>query len=177
MNLQQQINDVQILSEGRISIQASLWDLIPKTPFDRVYLDRYNNLNCKPDIEFVTKLTAKQVTNVMAAWQCYKRSFGMDKTRASDQEFVVYAPNKRMATFLRHMTKWQIHSEKPPIGEFFFFGVNSDRKELQDVARTGNYFGFIVVGTTQVLVNDILLYADSYTDAKILGPNRTVSYS
>ncbi len=168
---------IEFLNDGRVAVNPKYFDIIAQQPFDRTYLDRYNSLNCKPDIELVCRrLSAKQVTNVMAAWTCYKKQYGIYKEHVNDETFVVYAPNKRMATFLRHMTKWQVHDKAIPAEEFTYFGINPDRKELQDLARS-NMIRSIIVGATQSFLESCYngtLY--SFQDQRILGPNKTVSW-
>ena len=168
---------IELCEDGRVIVDPKKFDVIPQKPFDRTYLDRYNSLNCKPDIEIVCRrLSAKQVTNVMAAWTCYKKQYGIYKEHVNDETFVVYAPNKRMATFLRHMTKWQVFDNKMPVEEFTYFGINPDRKELQDVSKS-NMIRYIIVGATQSFLESCYmgtLY--SFQDQRILGPNKTVSW-
>jgi len=168
---------IELCEDGRVIVDPKHFDVTPQKPFDRTYLDRYNSLNCKVDIEAVCRrLSAKQVTNVMAAWTCYKKQYGIYKEHVNDTTFVVYAPNKRMATFLRHMTKWQVFDKNIPATEFTYFGINPDRKELQDLAWS-DMIRYIIVGSTTKFLDDCSiggLY--SFQDQRILGPNKTVSW-
>lgn len=175
MNTQNVGHGIELCDDGRVIVDPKKFDVTPQVPFDRTYLDRYNSLNCKPDIEIVCRrLSAKQVTNVMAAWTCYKKQYGIYKEHVNDETFVVYAPNKRMATFLRHMTKWQVFDKEIPNVEFTYFGINPDRKELQDVVKVDMLRYIIVGATTQFLDNWLASF--SFQDRRILGPNKTVSW-
>ena len=167
---------IELCEDGRVIVDPKKFDVIPQKPFDRAYLDRYNSLNCKPDIEIVCRrLSAKQVTNVMAAWTCYKKQYGIYKEHVNDETFVVYAPNKRMATFLRHMTKWQVFDKAIPAEEFTYFGINPDRKEIQDVTKAADMLRYIIVGATTEFL-DNWLTSFHFQDQRILGPNKTVSW-
>jgi len=166
---------IELCEDGRVIVDPKKFDVIPQKPFDRTYLDRYNSLNCKPDIEIVCRrLSAKQVTNVMAAWTAYRRQYGIYKEHVNDAAQVVYAPNKRMATFLQHMTKWQIIQDKLPTCEFIYFGINPDRKEIQDVSKS-NMMRYIIVGANSKFL-DTWFSSFSFQDRRILGPNKTVSF-
>ncbi len=185
MNLQQHINDVETLPDGRVALNPQLWDLIPREPFDRTYLDKFNALNCKPDIEDVVHFSAKQVCNIMAVWQCYKRHFGVFKAHVTDRGFVAYAPNNRMATFLRHMTKWTVLGNEVtflPSTHFTYFGINPDSRELKDLEGVHCPTEAIIVGGASA-VNWVaqsstwLGTLNQYVDNKILGPNKIVSHT
>ena len=178
MNTQNVGHGIELLDDGRVIVDPKKFDVIPQQPFDRVYLDRYNALNCKSDIEAVCgRLSAKQVTNVMAAWTAYRRQYGVYKEHVNDTTQVVYAPNKRMATFLRHMTKWQIVQNKLPTCEFMYFGINPDRKELQDVTGL-EVSRHIIIGSHESFISRYFGVWSSlhFQDRRILGPNKTVSF-
>lgn len=98
----------------------------------------------------------------------------------NDSSIVAFAPNKRMRIFLQHMTKWKVSSEAPTTA-FLYFGINPDRKELQDVFSLNEAIGChggVVVGTEAEFLHGILKTCDcqSYWDEAILGPNKTVTH-
>lgn len=153
--------------------------------FDRRHLNRFNSLNCVPDIEAVVKFNAKQICNVMAAWMMYRRVYGCNKETTGRTDFTVWAPNKRMRVFLQHLTKWKVLEERPS-EKFFYFGVNPTKRELQEVSSAsepGNpqevgVIGGIIVGSDPHFLDKIdpMLFGN-YTiwDTCILGPQKFVT--
>ena len=180
MSMQKLIQVVRSVTKTLRRNYKKILNKFRSNPFDRKYLDKYNLLNCKEDIEKVVKMSAKKITNVMAAWYEYRRKFGCTKTHTNDETVVAFVPNKRMRVFLQHLTKWKVSADLPKT-PFLYFGINPDRKELQDIKQlneTVGCSGGIVVGTDTDFLSSVLKTCDCryYWDHAILGPNKTVSH-
>ncbi len=175
---------------------------VPKieSSFDRRYVDRWNGLNCIPDIEAVKRFNARQICNVMAAWSCFKREYlkideGVKdyegfrdgdeqndfKKLVNRRDYVVYTNNERMRVFLEHLTKWQVLSPNSvdfnmPKEKFVYFGINPSRRELAALKDNG-FIGGVIVGSDAAFVSKVLKIEieDSFYDTGILSGNKFVS--
>lgn len=168
---------------SHVLVDLSKYEVIPREEFDRSYLDRFNALNCKEDLEKVHHYNAKQVTNIMAAWQTYKRQAKITKGHIQDSTFSVWAPNKRMATFLRHMTKWTVHETLPSQGDTpnidLYFGINPSRSELLEFVELDYYTAHVIVGDIEKFISQGYSHSfgtSVFWDERILGPNKTIRY-
>jgi hypothetical protein len=158
-----------------------------KTKFKRWNLNFYNSLKCVPDIEEIVSMKAKHICNVVAAYKAYQRLFGTPKQHMQDSNVVVWAPNKRMNIFLKHLTKWQVY-ENAPVEPFVYFGVNPPRSELEylqglfarEWENQTTVEAAVIVGTDPAFLKRTVPSLHSkiiYWDQGILGPNKHVTVS
>jgi hypothetical protein len=147
---------------------------------DDRHIKFYRGLNCSEDIEKLVRMQPKKISNIVAAWRRYRKENGSSAAHTNDKSVVVWAPNKRMYYFLKHMTKWTVLQQVPQM-PFTYFGINPDRQELQDLAAANESIGVLggtVVGTDVRFLKTCvpaIKETSSLWDYGIRGPNKLVT--